>query len=131
MLLAQHDSGAAGIRACSADEVLLISGQTLRSSFLLSASGAVPWPLRQPNELVVDDLSLVIAAQPDIFLLGTGSRQKFPAPAVMAACLSRRIGIEVMDNAAAARTYNVLSSERRNVLLGMILPGSGSSDAQT
>ena len=53
----------------------------------------------------------------------------WPAPAVMAACLSRRIGIEVMDNAAAARTYNVLSSERRNVLLGMILPGSGSNDA--
>jgi len=43
------------------------------------------------------------------------------APAVMAACLTRGIGIEVMDNAAAARTFNVLATEARKVVAGFLL----------
>jgi uncharacterized protein len=42
----------------------------------------------------------------------------------MAGFLRRNIGIEVMDNAAAARTYNLLASEGRRVIAGFILPNS-------
>ncbi len=42
---------------------------------------------------------------------------------VLAACLTRGIGLEAMTNAAAARTYNVLASEGRRVALAMVLPG--------
>ena len=56
-------------------------------------------------------------------LLGTGERQRFPSPAAMAAMLTRGIGIEVMDNAAAARTFNVLANEGRRVVAGFLLPG--------
>jgi uncharacterized protein len=34
------------------------------------------------------------------------------------------IGFEVMDNAAACRTYNVLVAEDRRAALALILPGS-------
>ena len=54
-------------------------------------------------------------------MLGTGAAQVFPPAAVMAACLSRGIGIEVMTNAAAARTFNVLAGEGRRVVAGFIL----------
>jgi uncharacterized protein len=47
----------------------------------------------------------------------------FPPAAVMAACLGRRVGLEVMSNAAAARTFNVLAGEHRKVVAGFILPG--------
>ena len=56
-------------------------------------------------------------------LLGTGPRQRFPSAAVMAALLTRGIGIEVMDNAAAARTFNVLASEGRRVVAGFVMQG--------
>ena len=56
-------------------------------------------------------------------LLGTGERQVFPPAAAMAAGLRRGVGIEVMTNAAAARTFNVLASEGRKVVAGFILPG--------
>jgi len=46
---------------------------------------------------------------------------QFPAPAVMAACLTRGIGIEVMDNAAAARTFNLLANEGRRVIAAFLL----------
>lgn len=123
MLLSLHATGPVGIRSCSAAAVLLTSGEERRSSFLLTPEAAAQdWPVRDARTLAESDLEPVFAQRPDVFLLGTGQRQVFPAPAVMAACLSRRIGIEVMDNAAAARTFNVLSSEGRNVLLAMLLP---------
>ena len=40
----------------------------------------------------------------------------------MAHCLAQGIGIEVMNNAAAARTYNVLASEARRVVTALIIP---------
>ena len=39
----------------------------------------------------------------------------------MAAGLTRGVGIEVMTNAAAARTFNVLASESRRVVAGFLL----------
>ena len=67
------------------------------------------------------DLAPLLALEPELLVLGTGARQAFPAPAVMAACLTRGVGIEVMDNAAAARTYNVLAGEGRRVVVALLL----------
>jgi uncharacterized protein len=53
-------------------------------------------------------------------VLGTGATQVFPAAVVVATCLSRGIGIEVMNNAAAARTFSVLAGEGRRVVSGFI-----------
>ena len=66
-------------------------------------------------------LDALLALAPELLVLGTGQRQVFPSPAVMAACLTRGIGIEVMDNAAAARTYNVLAGEGRRVVVALLL----------
>ena len=66
-------------------------------------------------------LDALLALAPELLVLGTGQRQVFPSPAVMAACLTRGIGIEVMDNAAAARTYNVLAGEGRKVVVALLL----------
>ena len=66
-------------------------------------------------------LDALLALAPELLVLGTGQRQVFPSPAGMAACLTRGIGIEVMDNAAAARTYNVLAGEGRRVVVALLL----------
>ena len=66
-------------------------------------------------------LEPLLALAPELVVLGTGERQVFPSPAAMAACLTRGIGIEVMDNAAAARTYNVLAGEGRKVIVALLL----------
>lgn len=66
-------------------------------------------------------LAALLELQPEMVVLGTGERQVFPPVAAMAACLTRGIGIEAMDNAAAARTYNVLAGEGRRVVVAMLL----------
>jgi len=42
---------------------------------------------------------------------------------VLAEFLKRGIGLETMDNTAAARTFNVLASEYRQVVGVFLLPG--------
>ncbi len=58
---------------------------------------------------------------PEILLVGTGERQHFLPAAVTAPLLAARIGIEAMDSKAAARTYNVLMAEGRNVAVALML----------
>ena len=66
-------------------------------------------------------LEPLLALSPELLVLGTGERQVFPPAAVLAACLTRGIGIEVMDNAAAARTYHILAGEGRRVVAAFLL----------
>ena len=59
--------------------------------------------------------------EPEILLLGTGTRLRFPPPACLAVFLQRGVGMEVMDTAAACRTYNLLLGEGRRVVAAMFM----------
>lgn len=51
----------------------------------------------------------------ELLLLGTGERQHRPPPAFTAAARTRGWRVEAMDSACAARTFNVLIAEERQV----------------
>ena len=103
---------------------VLVNQRTLERSFLLAPDRLVEdWRPASAADLQPADLDAALALQPELMLLGTGDRQRFPSAAAMAAMLTRGIGIEVMDNAAAARTFNVLANEGRRVIAGFLLPG--------
>jgi uncharacterized protein len=74
-------------------------------------------------ELRPEHLDPLLAQRPDVILLGTGPRQVFPPPALLAHCLAQGVGLEPMDNAAAARTWHVLAGEGRRVTVAFLLPG--------
>ena len=59
----------------------------------------------------------------DIVLLGTGHRQRFPSAELFAAVTVAGIGLEVMDTAAACRTYNILAGEGRLVAAALVVGG--------
>lgn len=103
---------------------VLVNERRLERSFILAPNHLdEEWRPRSTDDLKPEDLDPVLALAPAVVLLGSGARLKFPEPAVMAACLTRGIGIEVMDNAAAARTFNVLAGEGRRVVAAFLLPG--------
>ncbi len=81
-----------------------------------------PWVVRHFEALQASDFAPIEALQPDLLILGTGQRQRFVAPGLITGLLSRRIGVECMDNQAACRTYNILMAEGRKVALAVILP---------
>lgn len=103
------------VRKVETDRILLNSGLQAQSFWLCPSRGPTVMALRSVADLNLEVLAPVLAGEPDILLLGTGARIVFPSAALRAAVLSRRVGLEVMDNAAAARTFNVLVGENRHV----------------
>lgn len=80
-----------------------------------------PWPVASIDDVTPDALAPLLAAEPEVILIGTGTRQRFPAASVMREIMAARIGWEVMDTAAACRTYNILAGEGRRVVAALIL----------
>jgi len=105
-----------------AREGVLLNERLLSSSFILSANQLIEsWAVSEAAPLQAGDLEPLLALDPELIIVGTGARLQFPAPAVQAHALSRGIGIEFMDNAAAARTFNLLASESRRVVAGFVV----------
>jgi len=99
-----------------------VNDQVLQRSFILTPSILQPeWPVTTAEALDAAALQPLLALDPEIVLLGTGARQVFPPAEAMAACLTRGVGIEVMTNDAAARTFHILAGEGRRVVAGFIL----------
>ena len=67
------------------------------------------------DALVAEDFAAIAALAPEVALLGTGSALRFPHPRLTRALVDARIGLEVMDTAAACRTFNILAAEGRRV----------------
>ena len=81
-----------------------------------------PWAAGGFDALHEDDFARIGALRPEIVLLGTGARQRFPHPRLYRALIDAGIGVEVMDSAAAARTYNIIAAEGRRVVAAILLP---------
>ena len=111
------------VRAASAEAITVVD-RTLTKSFLLAADRAEEnWPVQRLDQLDEAAIAKVLELKPEVVILGTGAKLQFPPPKVQAEFLRRGIGLEVMDNAAASRTFNVLVSEGRRAVAAFLLPG--------
>jgi uncharacterized protein len=109
------------VRAYSSAEIV-IGERIMRSSLVVTARDLIAdWPPRSIADLTEAHLAAVLALEPQVVLLGTGARQRFPEARILAAAAGAGIGVEVMDTAAACRTYNVLLAEERRVAAALIL----------
>ncbi len=119
----QGAQGANLIRRYGADFVT-VGEEDIRSSCIVSAATLTrEWPPRSVEELTSEHFTPLFALAPEVVVLSTGVTQKFPRAALRAEFATRRIGLEVMEVGAACRTYNVLVSEERKVLVAVLLPG--------
>jgi uncharacterized protein len=84
-----------------------------------------PWPVGAFEDLTEAHFEAIGAESPDVVILGTGERQRFIHPRLVASLSARRIGVECMDNQAACRTYNILMGEGRKVILALIIQAPG------
>ncbi len=82
------------------------------------------WPVRDLSDLDPATIAPLVEHQPELVVVGQGTRPSFPAPEVQRLFLERGIGLEVMTLSAACRTFNILMSENRRAIAGLILPGS-------
>lgn len=100
-----------------------VGEQYLTRSVIFSAAELVsPWHVHDVQALDETALAPALALGPEILILGTGQRILFPDTSLFASLARRGIGLEVMNTAAACRTYNVLVNEDRPVVAALILP---------
>lgn len=100
-----------------------VNRQRHPGALLVRPEGAlIDWPIPAFDALTATHFAQIAELVPEVVLLGTGARQRFPHPSLLAALVKARIGIEVMDTGAACRTYNILMGEGRQVLAALI-PG--------
>ena len=78
------------------------------------------WRPRTFADLSEADFAQLAGLGMEIILLGTGVKQSFPHPRLTRALMEKRIGLEVMDTAAACRTYNILAGEGRSVAAALL-----------
>lgn len=92
-----------------------IGGLLIRGPVLVTATGARSWG-------GYNDVAplLALADEIDVLFIGTG-KQIAHLPATLRHDLEAAgIGIEAMDSAAAARTYNVVLSEARRIAAALL-----------
>ncbi|HEY3950613.1 Mth938-like domain-containing protein [Phenylobacterium sp.] len=92
-------------------------------SLLIVADQARAWGVTALAELTVASLAPVFEAgraEVEFLLLGVGARNAQPPRAVRDALAAAGLGLEFMDTPAAARLYNVLTSEGRRLACALI-----------
>ena len=109
------------INAVSPGEIR-IGDRLIRTSVVVGARDIISdWPVPAIGVLGPADMAAVYALEPEIIILGTGRAMRFPDNEIRAMTLARNVGLEVMDTAAACRTFNILVSEGRKVVAALVI----------
>ena len=115
MKITRELTGSLFVQSVSAAEVR-VSGESYSQPFALTPTEILSsWSAKPVSELADHDFDPLFAGSPEIVVLGTGSTHVFPPRELMFAFARRGVGLEVMDTAAAARTFNVLAGEGRKI----------------
>lgn len=102
-----------------------VSGVRHEGSVLIFPDSTLAWKVSSMDDMTVESLSAVAAAEPrvEILVVGTGARLITLPPLLRRHLREARIAVEVMDTGAACRTYNVLMTEDRRVAAALMALG--------
>lgn len=99
-----------------------VNDQVIRDNVALTIDEVIlDWSASAIEELTAADFEPLMASDPELILLGTGERPVFPPRDLVFSMARRGIGFEVMDTAAACRTFNILAGDGRRVAAVLIV----------
>jgi uncharacterized protein len=103
------------------DGEIVINDKSIRHSVIITPDTIQSWPPRTLEELQQSHFAAFEAWHPEVVLIGTGRQLQFPPAHYSVDLLAQGIGVEIMANDAACRTFNILLGEDRQVLLALLL----------
>lgn len=116
-----RDAGLRLVNACG-DGYVDVNGQRFEASLIVLPDRApLDWPVGHFEQLAAVHFAALAGHAPELVLLGTGARQRFPHPSLYADLIRAGIGVEIMNTGAACRTYNILAAEGRGVAAALIV----------
>ncbi|SFR50395.1 Mth938-like domain-containing protein [Thiomicrospira sp. ALE5] len=99
-----------------------VNDQAIKQSCIVSQHHLLAdWPVFDMQDLSQQNLMTLSDLKPEVLILGTGESQIFPPASVMQFFIQQGISLEVMTNDAACRTYNILTTEDREVVIALIM----------
>ena len=110
-VITAYDDNSVSINGKKFSQSLVVAGTQLHES----------WDIADIKLLNSGHIELVLSFQPELIIIGTGSSLIFPAVEIYSGIIEHGIGVDFMDTGAACRTYNILMSEGRDVVAGLIL----------
>lgn len=113
------------IRAYDVGTVRIKDDEYRHSLIVTPATVIADWAPQGFDQLQPEHFRQIAVLMPEVVLLGTGVRLRFPHPGMTRALIDANIGMEVMDTGAACRTYNILLAEGRNVAAALLLDDRG------
>lgn len=100
-----------------------LAGARHDGSVLIVRDEPHSWGVKAMADLTLADFAPVIeagAADVEFVLLGTGARNALPSREIRDGLRAAGMGLEFMDTAAAAKLYNLLTSEGRRLAAALI-----------
>ena len=99
-----------------------INGKSFKQSLIITRTKLNEnWELSTVELLQADHINQILAFNPELIIIGTGDKLIFPAVEVYSGIIEHGIGVDFMDTRDACRTYNILMSEGRHIVAGLIL----------
>ncbi len=103
------------------EQGIRINDDYYAGAVIVSAEDVIPdWPVDSVDGIDEASLQPIFELDPEVVLIGTGTRQVFLPPETQMLFYRRRIGFEVMSTDAACRTFNVLVAEGRPVAAALL-----------
>ena len=109
------------IKACKPGSIKINNAIYTRSLILTPTQLLDDWQPQTYAELTPASFTQLIALNPHIVLIGTGSQHELLSIEYYSALINAHIGVEVMATSAACRTFNVLTSENRHVVAALLI----------
>ena len=72
-------------------------------------------------EISESEILLIKELQPEVIIIGTGKNQLWPQSPLRRLVLEHKLPIEFMSNVSAVSTFNLISTEKRNVVCLLLL----------
>lgn len=109
------------IRSYKPGEVT-VANVTYYDNLILTPTKVFPdWLIGTFTELTPEAFTHLLALPSDVILLGTGKEQVFLPPSFLEIAANKKKQVDTMTSSAACRTFNLLASEGREVVLGLIV----------
>ena len=100
---------------------ICVNGKTFSNSLIVTTRQLEKnWDIATVESLQESHINKLLSFNPELIIIGTGNKLVFPAVEIYSAIIRQGIGIDFMDTGAACRTYNILMSEGRDVVAGLI-----------
>ena len=109
------------IKSYAAGKIMVDQTLFTHSLIIQPTADIIAWRPTSFDDITIEDIEKLLNIDADIYLIGVGEQFKILDPKILAPLYNNKKGVDVMTTSAACRTYNILMSEDRRVVVAVVV----------